>query len=644
MVFGGKTNIAQKILESFTIDEDTIGYGEIDKTTNKLVRKIPRYFVNQDTEKEVSTDLFKNLAIYNQAINNYKELDELEGVVLAIGRTEQNKNSIQTSYWGRPKRNPDSGELETIEDNAKNFDLYEKQLATLWYGQKYIQSDQFDILLGKVGPVVNKINDFLGFDLFPRSMDNRQLSMVKFIDALNNLFQQKTIGLNPLPSISNYFGGNANAIINSGRYFTKEDFIVSEMELTNLAIKGEKGKKMLAAIEYFMPFTDDMNRELARKLSLTFISDESIQDALFIMMRKLDRVVQASIFFALLKNQIFIDGKVVSARDYLRQKPEFKGKHISAEFEKAVKELIKQHGLLNVAELKDGKLVLPETERQSPEVFKIRNFTREITKKALGNMSPEEVRGVQQNILWRSAMIFKNWIPPLADVRFGEMKYNSALDAYEWGRARALFRFVLTNGIKSITNLRGAVLGNKEGMEQLQKLYEYKKKDYEEKTGKKFEMDEESFTDLVRENISSAGKDAIGMVLLVSLLITAHLAAPDDDEDDQTKNIHKFTVRALDKLTDELTFFYLPTSASQLLNSSIFPSIGVLTDILSVFNHFGKEIYGMTFDEELQERNHVIKYILKNFPIASQLSSYMPLYAPDMAKDLGIKMSTQSRR
>jgi hypothetical protein len=396
-----------------------------------------------------------------------------------------------------------------------------------------------------------------------------------------------------------------------------------------------------------------MNRELLSELSLSKINDESLQKLTFGFMRTADYIVQSSLFLSVLRNQILIDGQIVNARDYLRNQPEYKERYkdltnlqeVEAGFEAKLEELISKYGLLDQIELKGENISIPGIDRNSKDVYKIRNISKELSKNALGNLSPEEVRGIQQNIFSRSFMVFKNWIPSLVDVRFGELKYNSSVDAYEWGRYRTVARYLGTNSISSTLKLMAAVRMTPQTVEELNKLYEQKKKDYFLATGKKLEMTEQEFYDLVRENMRQAGVDAAMSLALLAMFfaVVALKPDPDDDEDKYISNMHKFAVRALDKISDELTFFYSPGSFQQILNGSIFPSLGVFTDAVNVVNHMLKEFYGMSFDEKLEEKNHVIKYMLKPIPLVSQLSSYLPLYAPDLAKDLGIEISKESR-
>jgi hypothetical protein len=47
-------------------------------------------------------------------------------------------------------------------------------------------------------------------------------------------------------------------------------------------------------------------------------------------------------------------------------------------------------------------------------------------------------------------------------------------------------------------------------------------------------------------------------------------------------------------------------------------------------------------DEEALEKNYVIKYILRSFPLLNQGQALLPMFSPELAKDLGIKMQSQS--
>lgn len=248
-------------------------------------------------------------------------------------------------------------------------------------------------------------------------------------------------------------------------------------------------------------------------------------------------------------------------------------------------------------------------------------------------------------------MLFKNWIPDSIDVRFGQLKFNAGTDEYEWGRARTMVRHFAVNGMRGVREMISLIGGEAAGkktnisLESLQKLYEYKANAYYMATGQTLEMSEEDFKDMVRQNLRNMAKDIIYNLSGLAMYFSAIAIAPaDDDEDKYAKNMHKFMVRLLDKFTDELAFYYSPAALAQVLNTDFFPALGVLTTFYDAMKKLLYDTWAVTIDdEELAEKTHTIKYFLKSFPVTSQFASYLPLFAPDLAKDLGIIMTTESR-
>jgi hypothetical protein len=119
--------------------------------------------------------------------------------------------------------------------------------------------------------------------------------------------------------------------------------------------------------------------------------------------------------------------------------------------------------------------------------------------------------------------------------------------------------------------------------------------------------------------------------------------APDDDEDPIVKNQWKFALKATDKFKDELGYFYNPTSLTNLVSQGAFPAMGLIKNYEKGVVNFLKESYGLaTGDDELVEKTNVIKYWMKTNPITNQAAGMLPMFYPDLAKDLGIKMQSQS--
>jgi hypothetical protein len=654
LVFDGKSRgLGEQFLMNISMDEAEAGYGQQDPTTGELINSIPKYFT-QDLGEGYSTDLFKTIALYNEYAIKFKNLKDIEERSLQLLRAERNKKSIATSLFGKLLLEDDKS-LKYNPNNLENSKLLEDMIKSIVYQQKYIQSEVFDVALGKISGFGKKINSTLGITVFPENLSERQLSANKLLDTLNTQFQITTLGLNVLSSISNLFGGTVNGLINSGKYFTKTDYLKTQMwMLTNKMTGGEDRKKALAALDYFVPFVENYNRNAARKLSLNKLDEQAVQDFLMVLMRNGDEAVQSLNAYTFLKNSIVEDGKIVNVREYLRSTDEYKAfysgtqterKARADKFETDVKELLDSKGVLKVGEVKDGEFVIPGVDKKSDSVMELRRLIQSFTTDALGSMSEENKRLVNMNVYSSSIMVFKNWIPRLVDMRIGDIKYNAASDAYEWGRMRMIFGMLSTDIFKSIKSLSSAIGGNNDvWLNQVRELYEKKQADYEANTGKKLDMTEDEFIALVNQNIKNQALDLIILLSLLSLLAGLKAVAPDDEEDVIVRNQYKFLLKATDKLTDELMYFYNPTTPFDLVSGKggILPSLGLLENYGKFFGNFLSENYGIIIDDqEIRDDAKPIKYLMKSFPISSQAAGLLPMFYPELAKDLGIKMQSQ---
>lgn len=630
------------------MDEGDTGYGKIDPLTGKPVNNIPKYLTSK-IDGEVSTDLFKTMAMYNEFAIKFKYLSEIEAQGRALIRLEKNKKAIATSYFGKTEYK--DGVLQYNPDNSENAKIIEDMVKAIIYQQQYIQSDTFDQVLTSLGGTAKKVNDKLGFKILPEEMEGRQVSVNKIITQMNNNFQVMTLGLNPLSSISNLFGGKTQSFINSGKYFTKTQFVETEMWLLANKMGGEDKQKMLAALDYFIPFTDNYNRDAGKNLSLSNLTDQHVQDFLMWMMRHGEEAVQKTNFFAYLRNSIVIDDKVVNTREYLRTTDEFKDMYKGTQseredrqikFEESVQELNETKGILKLGSVINGEFVIPGIDRKSDSVIDLRRKVQQFTSDALGNLTEENKRLVNLNVYGKSFMVFKNWIPRLVDVRMGNLKYNAGSDAYEWGRSRMMYRIISEDLMKSISNLSNTLKGNEKGVDFIRQLYDKKKSDYETDTGKELDMTESQFIDLVKQNTKNQMVDLLFYAGLMALTFGIKALPPDDDENPLITNQYKFLLKATDKLKDEIGYFYDPTSLTSLISGSVFPSIQMLENYKKALGNFLLENYAIvTGNKELEEKTHVVKYWMKSFKWTNQASQLLPMFSPELAKDLGIKMQSQ---
>jgi hypothetical protein len=622
IVMGGNFKLGESLLRNITITEGDVGYGEIDPITKEPVYNIPKYFT-RETVEEASEDLFRNMTLLNNMAIRYEYLSNIENQLNLIVKTEGNKEAIKTSYFGKTKYRPD-GTLETTSDNSDNTKLVRDMMAAIVYGQKYVESENFDQLLGGISNFGKRANKVLGRKIFTEDYDDAQISLNKTITQLNTVFQMKTLGLNPISALSNFLGGSFQSYINAGRFFTKADFVRNEFMMAG-KMNGVDSKKYMGALQYFQPLTENYNAILAKQLSVSKFSQEGIQDFLFILMRTGDQYVQSINFFSYLENSIVQDGKVFNVREYLKKQPEFENmftgtaeerSQLKEKFDTEVKRLIDEKGFLKLAKVEGNELVVDGLDRKSDSVIELRRKVQSITKDALGNLSEDDLRKINLNIYGKSFMVFKNWIPRLVDVRFGNLKYNSATEAYEWGRTRNMFRLLTEDFMGSVDSLISSLKGDDQKfVDQIKKLYESKRSDYEKDTGKTLRMTEGEFVELVSNNVRNQMTDFMFYLTLSALIIGAKAVEPDDDEDRSSKNRYKYMLRVMDKVRDEVAYFYNPTSFLSLTTSGIFPAISYLENFKKLFLNFGTEMYALGVgDEELAKKTQVVKICIKRIP------------------------------
>ncbi len=413
--------LAEQTLRNISVDENDIGLGRINPLTNEPINSVPIYYTNKIEEGQYSTDLFKTMAMYNEQAIRYKNLVAIEEQALQLLRAERNKKSIQTSIFNKPLQS--EGIIKESDDNSTNASLLKDMITGIVYQQRFVESESFDQALFKFKSFGKKRNTKLGFKLLPEDLEGRQISVNKSISFLNNTFQLNTLGLNPLSALSNLLGAGFQAYINSGNYFTKEDLFKTQLWIFGNKMGGADKQKALAALDYFVPFTDNYNRYATKKLSLNKLSDEAVQDFIMVMMRNSDEAIQRINFFAYINNSIVQDGKVQNAREYLRKTDEYKNfydgtfedrKERAAKFEKDVEALVEEKGILKLSSVVDGKLVIPGVDENSDSVIELRRKVQQVNSDALGNLTEENKRLINMNIAGTS--LIDSLTPVLGEV------------------------------------------------------------------------------------------------------------------------------------------------------------------------------------------------------------------------------------
>jgi len=657
---GGKL---QSLFGSVRIEAEDQEFGKIDPITGKPIDEIHANFVSdlfqyvQDADgnyfrdySEKSMDIFKVIALWDAEIVKYKLRTESEGMARLLYYTELSRKAYESTTTGKLKKTPEGKPIPI--SNELNAQYVKEHIDAVYYGKA--KSDEFDVVITiPYKSAVEKINKLFGSEVLtvPEKSEIR-ISGIKTIGVMNRYFVTKTLGLNVMTSLAQLFGGTLNTAINQGLYFNKKDMLEAELKYVSGKFYGnEQDKKLAALVGFFHPYLEDRTSAEVRKMSMSKMVEYLSSDQLFYLQRGSDNWVNTIVALAMFKNTMVVDGKLVNIRDFARKElghaNKYQGTYEEAvEFDKRlearVEELQKSpQALVNYAQVVNDQITLPNIDRNGDAVINLRQQILEIIKDALGNTSHEDLSLYKRSIMWQSFFMFKNWIPRMFDVRFGSLKYSPGTDKYEYGRVRMLANAVTHLGLSANAGLI-AKLGNnpKPLIEVAKEQYAKKRAAFAEEL-QDFDMTEAEFVDMYIKGVRSEMRELMLAAGLMALLIAMRLSTPDKDEDEHTKGAYRWALRGLDKLTDELTFMYTPSSFTNILNGSVFPAVGILVEAERLFTSVIKKLFfSMTGDEEASARQHPSKYLFRMLPITKEVINYLAVFNNDIAKEYGIRMNT----
>jgi hypothetical protein len=670
-----------KFGDSLKIKVDDVGLGDINQITGELQNSIPKYYTHDFTKGEdgvndysdVSEDLFKNIILYVQQVNKYKYMTEVEGQLNLVKTVEQFKEThLRTNRVSNVVLK--NGKPEEEKGNKENTKMYDEFLRVLLYGQKYVLSDSdTPLYIGKVTDFIKgALNKVTGKEIFKPNEKASPTSLIKLMDAANRGFQIKTLGWEIIPGIVNLFGGNVQMMAQAGNYFKSKEFRKNEIKILSQQFTNDEDKKtFIELINTFMPMKDDPSYEMYKEAGLSKLTQVNLGDMLMITMRYPEQLIEKSTFLTLLDNSMVVDGRIVNIREYVNDKYKAKFKnsttyHSSKELiESEIEQLKSTKSISATKKLENGKLVIPGLDLTNrDELRRLTNLSKNIAKNAMGNLTEGDINRMSMSIWTKSMMVFKGWIPKLADTRFSELrkviddfsvevKYDEEGNAYtegqkyEIGRLRLLGYVFMKSFTDKSTSIVDILKVNDNGILALDKMYVDFAKSYEERTGEKFTMDETEFKDMIINNLQNQIRELLVLGSLIGAMLAMGLIAPDDDEDKATKNAYRYAQKVVDKFVNELSFFYNPIEFEKILSGNMFPAIGLVTDMTKFLKHFWMQITGLDFDPEtsfddVRKKAMPIKYAAKSLPVTKSLLTYGSMISEDFAKEFDITIQKES--
>lgn len=661
----GKILQALSPISGLRIESEDIAFGKVDPLTGKSVDEVHANYVSdlgkwtKDADDNYfkdysgkSMDIFRVIGLWEREMVKYNLKVESERMARLIAYTEEGRKALKTKKSGTIERNKITNDPIEV-SNEINARYIKDHIDAVWYGKSL--SDEADLSIKvPVKAIAEKVNKFFGREIMTvPTEESVSISGIKGLDAMNRFFVTKTLGLNVITAGSNLIGGSINSYINQGLYFDKKDVLEAEAQYMASKFHALRDQKMAGLLVYFHPYLEDKSMEEIRNLSVSKMVRWLSSDHLFYLQRGSDNFVNRVIAMAFIKNTMVKDGKLMNIREYARKELGYENKYKgtyeeSKAFEKRlearVEELQKSpEALLNYAQIQNDHIVLPGIERISDTVVANRQRIIEFIKDALGNTSREDLSLYKRSVIWQSAFLFKNWIPRMVDVRGQSLKYAPGSQKYEWGRLRMLGQAIRHLGLSTVGSLLKQLGGNEKNIVEVAKKLYKEKQQHAAEQEEEFNMNEAEFIDMYIRGVRSEFKEVALAVGLAALLVAARASAPGKDEDPKIKGSYKWMLRALDKFQDEVTFFYNPKSFTDIVNGSLFPAVGMLVDLQRFFTTgMAKLWYTIIGDEQKAGKEKVSRYLFKVLPVTKEFMTYVALFNADIAKDYGIRISSQN--
>lgn len=635
-----KESVYTQVHEKRAYDEDSF----IDIDTGDYLYSIPTFFTqpfldaegNNDLSK-ISTDIGHYFPIFIEAVLNHHMKTKIEPIYKVLAQEEKAKQHKKTDQQTGLILKNVNNEDQLFPDNTENTTILENYAR----GQLYGVENTLDI--GNI-PVKERIEEVVG--------ENTEVSIMKTLDVTSKLVLYKALGFKPIIAITNYIGGLTQAVINAGDYYDSSEFFKAHKDILSSKFTRHEEDKLLAILDLLMPLHLDIAAtSKGKNITKNTLRRHSFHDLMYSLMSLPDKALQYSNAVAFIENTIIVNGEMVNIRDHIKSSKEYKDRYVNGnvkEFEgKALKEKIealKEKSILKTVSLNsEGKAVILGVDINSNSVAKYRSLIKATSNKITTNTAKEDKEEYNKNIFFRGFLTMRRWIIPGINVRVGGLQYDTQTEKYDYGRMRTFIKimskktFDIKQHYLNITNILNAT---PEGIKLMEKIYQEKREEYFKKTGKELNLTAEQFYDILRDNIRKQLKETGALSFFSFLFFLTYSIAKAHDDDD--KNKYKILARLLDKISDEVLFYYTPDNFADIAKGSFLPQATLLRDVYLLGGKTVKELLG---NEETKKENDLMKAYLNMFPILNQLVELIiPIFSPELAKEMGIVVQAKVQR
>lgn len=575
-IIKGTGEIVDNFMEELNVREDDMIFGEIDPETGALKKTIPKFFINPFKDKsgklavgEKSYDLTKSLIIFSKMAYNYEQMNQVEGVVLAL------RDFIA-----------EKGEQIIKRGDSTMKDIVGNELASKMHGKDIEKIFQSFVDLYLYGVTVNPISD------------NSSGKYEKLILEAKQYFTLKSLGLGFIPAVGSFLAAKTQAAIEGfkGQVYTSEQY-----KKTMTFVHSERSK-FHALYAFFDPMDVNYDFFSVDPTSKTGLGDPRERNVIkkYVNSRLLlrsfsagDEFIDECILTSMAQNYYLDSDNKLRRMKHDEDRVTHKNRSIWA--------LFKFDG-------ENASFDISEAELK--ELKKDFRAAAQAAQSKIKGVIPEEDKAYwQTQIVGQVVMHFKSWMPGLLRERFGETKYNDALQLVEMGRFTAFRQELYDVDQLSIPVFMKDIVLPKVG-QLLKHLVWYNGTKNNPRIRMSYEnwLDNNphyrgkiSFDDFLLAQQSQMKALIIELRILLTMAMLVALLGADFDDDGkkfyQETWITRKLAAVLSKTNSEISFTYNPAEFAKMIKNPI-PLAGLLTDAVNILAN----TYDETIDHTLGEK------------------------------------------
>lgn len=553
--------------------------------------------------EDKSRDLTTNLLLMTRNVYNYVHMSEIEGLanllLLEVKDkkvfTKQDDNNLKILDKLASKVATKFGLPANMESSLESF-------INMYIYNKTSQDDEKPT-------VINKIVDENGEVISPGT----EIYFSTLVKRAMRWSAGAMLGLKPTLVARNAIQVKLNLWLTTTE---KQWFDETHLKAATKSAYSD-GKKYMAAVEYFLPYSNDPVYDMAKNLSAKGILNKLDTDLLFKGLRWTDENVDRNILAVMLHSHGIENGRIKQIR------------YIKSEDRRSLYERMKldeKTGDVSVDGLTFDQLV------------RFRNMVQSIGSKIKGTTPTSDRMLINTTLIGALLMQYRSWMPGLVKSHFGGLtagaQYEPTLDTVDLGRFTVFFNDILglhAENAKRLAHMLAAsipILGFiaqknlKTNEAAAREMYQRFKADNPES-----EYTFEQFIEMRVNKLKAAATEFQAILALLLLKLLAKSLIPDDKEE---APVESFLTRNLYRIIHgaylEASFFIFPSSFQEIARSP-FALLG-FADLLGKFaTNTADEMRDVIFGEgSKRDITPAFKYTLKLTPGVGGLVDFIDLF------------------